>query len=1175
MNLKLICTILLATIVSYTNPTIPSKVIQPIQKYSIAPTQPADEATITAVQLISLNDVVNSFYRYTFDEVKDTFWAQAIPTEYTLFDWRQFRQENFTDTKDIYDNDKLTKYNMGFDPDEDVRRAITVLDKRALILENVDFQKLEAWNKTTDVNEEVKRSTAIMSLYKAVGTTYNTPPVILRKRLDNINLNMNKVELYNTTLMSLAEAQKYSFYGVWVKDARHLVYNTPNMMEGYLWDAIQDNIINATELTTDAKKYIKAFADGTYSKPLLTTDKADFMLYKLDEAWRVKENVVALNSEDLLLIDFIDIIARVLNIKGEPVLTEAESNMLVASYGAKLPSIMNKRYYDSVLYSVARGIIDDSYTAEMLYSKLKYRDMLILLSRVADKDSRLTYKYVVPEFDMSMAKQGYSKYNALVSNVTPYDVDMVLPTSIKYYDLLIPYNLLEGTPYLSLYAKDKVPSTGVLIKSPYTYNKKYYYHFRVFKDDKPPKAVCSPEDKNIFQLPTGIEKGGVLKIVNNKLVVESTTFSDDKLRILSRAFFKDLFTAYADNSTTILEFKIDKLDKKDIKVLSKDYHDWKLGTGSPATGEVLYAVDGDTYTFKIRVDRSDMKESPDSLVSSFITYTGTTPKLMAYVRKGNSDNVYYSKEFLEAEFGAVITDDSIEFPGFLMKFEDGKVITPTSIIKYDKATVALVDGTFYHSILLEQYLRTIKSTTLSTFVNTEGILYANTDYCRVYFKQLDDESVVVPALGSIDKDIESKRRFIYEGGSNTYLDLQALPPYLSNYITYWNIKSFTDIDAGVIALYPFGSPFTANPDLATLANLLGKDIKFNNKVSAVYQAAKPLAGQSATFSAPWSENESILYDKESLTMFLKLETLDSSKSIKDTLSKDGIWKMPYVVSTDKKKVFFLNLPLRTDGKMVKKDVKNNEYMFSDQMKNFLNNNSIDEVDTSEKLYMPIAPLITMFDGKESTISELPDSNNMFVFGPYTFTIANTSALNSLNTFTHLPEWAKVFYGIADATTKVKIYSMYDYNLILPTDNSTVIVSTGNILSKLGINSSSKTKDTNKANSTFKLDKFFQIDIFIDFIFLFVSIVVPIVLQGLIFLLMVLSLAIRYPVTVFFCSKVLDPFRVLSAGKVNYTTITTIHMWAYGTLAIILLDLVRVGSITQIFIKFLSGAFLRL
>jgi len=310
-------------------------------------------------------------------------------------------------------------------------------------------------------------------------------------------------------------------------------------------------------------------------------------------------------------------------------------------------------------------------------------------------------------------------------------------------------------------------------------------------------------------------------------------------------------------------------------------------------------------------------------------------------------------------------------------------------------------------------------------------------------------------------------------------------------------------------------------------------------------------------------------------MFLKLETLDSSKSIKDTLSKDGIWKMPYVVSTDKKKVFFLNLPLRTDGKMVKKDVKNNEYMFSDQMKNFLNNNSIDEVDTSEKLYMPIAPLITMFDGKESTISELPDSNNMFVFGPYTFTIANTSALNSLNTFTHLPEWAKVFYGIADATTKVKIYSMYDYNLILPTDNSTVIVSTGNILSKLGINSSSKTKDTNKANSTFKLDKFFQIDIFIDFIFLFVSIVVPIVLQGLIFLLMVLSLAIRYPVTVFFCSKVLDPFRVLSAGKVNYTTITTIHMWAYGTLAIILLDLVRVGSITQIFIKFLSGAFLRL
>lgn len=514
---------------------IPNDIVRPNPEYPVN-SKVVDSATISAATFFSMNDIASSFYKYTTEESRQKYWAQAAVNSYTLLDWRQFRVGNKNNTKDIFKVD-LSRYG-GLTADPDTKRAVGVLGNRALIFEDIDMKNKEIWNDTDlFATNDIKKSIAIMAIYRAIGIVHETPPLISFANLDGISNNdidTGKKPIIYTSLASLDSAQRYAFYDVWVKDAEHFIYQSPNMLEGYLWEAIQDGLIAETELTQSAKNHIINYVNPTVShgavKPfeIITpeycnrngftsrrwTEEQPMLLYYVANVsgdiqggesskliMKVNTDIQAFKDEKIMLIDFLGLVAKVMDIKGEAVLTISESQTLTAAYGSKLPGTMSDEYYNNILYLVARGIIDDSYINK-LYLPLRYNDMMITLSRVADKDSRLTYKYVTIPFDIRMAENGFIPVEPIIDNIKPLNVEMTNQNS-RYYDILVERNpqteFLNSNnqpirPFISKSDSKGIPAYGVLIDDNAIIADKIYYHFKIYEDEPIPTVCEAKED---------------------------------------------------------------------------------------------------------------------------------------------------------------------------------------------------------------------------------------------------------------------------------------------------------------------------------------------------------------------------------------------------------------------------------------------------------------------------------------------------------------------------------------------------------------------------------------------------------------------------------------------------------------------------------------------------------
>jgi hypothetical protein len=224
-----------------------------------------------------------------------------------------------------------------------------------------------------------------------------------------------------------------------------------NLLEGYLWDALQDGVISTKALTEDAKySIITKYRNGVYATPLSPFDSTGGVtlpesglntnIKEIDEkAGTEIPNVMlgynilprtqggymvlryeapqAFFDENISFLDFCVYAAQIMNLRGEPVLTNSEMEILTAAYGASIPTQTSDEYYDALMYLVSRGIIDSSYFGDKLYSSLTWKDAYVICSRIIDKDSRLTYKNVSVPFDASMAEQGYTKVTPAVTDI--------------------------------------------------------------------------------------------------------------------------------------------------------------------------------------------------------------------------------------------------------------------------------------------------------------------------------------------------------------------------------------------------------------------------------------------------------------------------------------------------------------------------------------------------------------------------------------------------------------------------------------------------------------------------------------------------------------------------------------------------------------------------------------
>lgn len=445
------------------SPVLDSKVIAPRPNYPVVNSD--DGATVSIAQMVSFNDIAKSYMRFKYDDIKDEPWASSVSSAFTLVDWRYW---DTAKTADVIDRTNVSDGENSINSsqliaDDDMVRAINILGEDAFIPENVRLdtksKTYKAYIHNIDNKSIINKTEAISSLYKAIGNRHFQPPVIVYDNLDGAAKSVTSTRLKDTTAASLPGASDFLYYDVRTLNARHLVYLSNNLIEGYLWDALQDNVISYKELRPDERSMIlNKYVKGVYASPIssmrakpiakdintmtnsvqrsigyvvgrensdTTIDPTDGERKGIADIRIRYDTPQAFYNESLTFLDFCVIASRVMHLRGEPVLTDAEEKILVSSYSAKLPSLMSTEYYDAIMYLTARGIIDDSYIGDNLYEALTWKDCFVICSRIKDKDSRLTFKNITVPFNLEMANEGYIEVTPEKSNIIPSSIEQI------------------------------------------------------------------------------------------------------------------------------------------------------------------------------------------------------------------------------------------------------------------------------------------------------------------------------------------------------------------------------------------------------------------------------------------------------------------------------------------------------------------------------------------------------------------------------------------------------------------------------------------------------------------------------------------------------------------------------------------------------------------------------
>jgi len=736
-------------------------IIHPDINY-VNPHMVVQEAIISAVQPVSFNEVGQSYYRFSAEETHRKSWAQAMYRSYTLVDWRQFMSTNLV-------GDATYVFGTGLDrnsadsgsyttlsADAEVKRAFEVLRNRAYVPENVSMDNFQIWNSLSSVHDNVPRTYAIMSMYMAMGKEYFIPPLITHANLDGQILPDNDLiasvkDMKKTSLFSLPDASRFSYYSVLVRDAMHYIYQTPTLVEGYLWAALQDGIISIDELTEKGRIHLSNFAAGKYAYPIspfnfeklgipsLSEQMQEGQSYLLGQrigvtdvttsnggivnrlVLRTVPNPNALKNENMTLIDFCVYLAQVMHLQGEPVLTAAEQQMLVAAYGNRLPVSMSEDYYKTILYLVARGIVGDDIPVASFYDKLTYRDMYVLLSRVADPSSRLTFKYVTISYDLSMAEEGFMPLVPSISNLSITDLEIQIANR-NFYDILVMKdentlflngNGKEERPYISRQQDFGDPAYGKVLTSAVPQN--LYHHFRIYTDIPRPAVsnrMHTVGEKTYYRYylfadnsnrrltvqidadHTKINPGGIYiydertqmlvkddaltasvftRFAANGLQTSPPRPSEDThvVQVFSNDIITHLTSTNSEKVMTDVEvtFKLrQNVDLSRLTIAGTTYADWKTNPDSPVR---LLSEDRTGYVLNMTIETA----TPDDVMAIVASQIETQKPIgdsVAYVRRASTNDIYYSIGFLENELGATL----MEFPNdtYLLSFPAEKIL---------------------------------------------------------------------------------------------------------------------------------------------------------------------------------------------------------------------------------------------------------------------------------------------------------------------------------------------------------------------------------------------------------------------------------------------------------------------------------------------------------------------
>jgi len=233
--------------------------------------------------------------------------------------------------------------------------------------------------------------TVIMDLYKAVGT-YEWDIKYCWVKDDDLLLETSPIQ---------------SEMGVAISDKYEKGINTD---EGatYVWATRTNPVLYWNRCKKDA-----IFDGGAHS--VTNTESASFVGSQVSVSFGKSQ------GDTVTFGEFCAMARAIMDLYGEPVMTTKEQQIMIQNYGLELPSCKDQELFDSVTYLAAKGIIDPS---EVSYDKnITFADIEPILVRIADPDSRLTFKEANYNVSSELYQKGFVSASTQVMPGQLNDID--------------------------------------------------------------------------------------------------------------------------------------------------------------------------------------------------------------------------------------------------------------------------------------------------------------------------------------------------------------------------------------------------------------------------------------------------------------------------------------------------------------------------------------------------------------------------------------------------------------------------------------------------------------------------------------------------------------------------------------------------------------------------------
>ena len=250
----------------------------------------------------------------------------------------------------------------------------------------------------------VDLQTALMDIYKAIGQEkYDTRYIFTPD---------STLTVENSPVQSEINVDLSAARGIDNSDGKAWVFTTRSNPNLYWKQAANDGVVLDINANID---------DGSYN--------------------------AATREQGITLAEFCVYAYNIMHIYGEPVMTEQERQLLMQVYGSYIPYGMSQESVDAISNFIAKGIISPTKDADYLNytNPIDFGYMLTLLMRMADVNSRETFKDIQITMDATMFDNGY--YQAQLtydtSEIVSYAESQYATRYTSYLDAYIPMSTLE------------------------------------------------------------------------------------------------------------------------------------------------------------------------------------------------------------------------------------------------------------------------------------------------------------------------------------------------------------------------------------------------------------------------------------------------------------------------------------------------------------------------------------------------------------------------------------------------------------------------------------------------------------------------------------------------------------------------------------------------------------